>query len=301
MTGAPAPGVRNGRHANRLLLLAAAFLFSTGGAAIKATSLNSWQVAGGRSAVAAAAILALVPSARKRWTRRDLTVALAYAATMILFVSANKLTTSANAIFLQDTAPLYVLLLGPWLLREHLRRTDLLLVLLVAAGMAMFFIGQERAVSTAPDPLRGNAIAVVSGLAWALTIMGLRWLGKGGASSMPTVVAGNLMACAVCLPLALPVAHAGWADLAALGYLGIFQIGLAYACLTRAMRHVPAFEASAVLLAEPALNPVWAFLVHGERPGAWAIAGGALILAATLANTWWHQGEPRLADNGLNG
>jgi drug/metabolite transporter (DMT)-like permease len=88
--------------------------------------------------------------------------------------------------------------------------------------------------------------------------------------------------------MALPVQGAGWKDGAALAYLGIFQIGLAYLCLTRAMRAVPAFEASAVLLAEPALNPVWAFMLHGERPSAWAIAGGALILAATLANTWWH-------------
>ena len=103
------------------------------------------------------------------------------------------------------------------------------------------------------------------------------------------MVAGNVIACLGCLPMALPVAHAGWTDAAAIVYLGVFQIGLAYACLTRAIRHVPAFEASAVLLAEPAMNPVWAFLVHGERPGAWAVAGGALILGATLANTWWHR------------
>jgi drug/metabolite transporter (DMT)-like permease len=276
------------RQANRLLLLAAAFLFSTGGAAIKSISLTAWQVASFRSAVAAAALLVLLPQALRKWTGRDLTVALAYAATMILFVAANKLTTSANAIFLQDTAPLYLLLLGPWLLHERLRRTDLLLVTLVAAGIALFFLGTERAAATAPDPLRGNMLAAVSGIAWALTIAGLRWLGKDSVSSIPTVVAGNVIACLVCLPMALPVQGAGWKDAAALGYLGVFQIGLAYVCLTRAMRAVPAFEASAVLLAEPALNPVWAFLVHGERPSAWAIAGGALILTATLANTWWH-------------
>lgn len=276
-----------GRHTNRLLLLAAAFLFSTGGAAIKATALTSWQVACFRSAVAAAAILAMVPAARQRWSRRELVAAAAYCATMVLFVTANKLTTSANAIFLQDTAPLYLLLLGPLLLKERLRRTDLLLAALLVVGMGMFFLGRERA-ATAPDPLRGNVVALLSGIAWALTIAGLRWVGRGGRSGMPTVVAGNLMACLLCLPMALPVAHAGWADAAVMAYLGVFQIGLAYACLTRAVAHVPAFEASAVLLAEPALNPLWAFLVHGERPGAWAIGGGALILGATLANAWWH-------------
>lgn len=279
------------RHTNRLLLLAAAFLFSTGGAAIKATALTNWQVAGFRSAIAGAAILVLVPSSRRGWTRRHLAVALAYAATMTLFVTANKLTTSANAIFLQDTAPLYMLLLGPWLLKERLRSTDLLLVALVALGMALFFVGTESAVATATDPLRGNVIAAVSGIAWALTIAGLRWLGKGSESentAMPAIVMGNAIAFLVCLPMALPVERAGAADAAVVAYLGIVQVGLAYACLTRAMRHVPAFEASAVLLAEPALNPLWAYLVHGERPGAWSVAGGGLILAATLGNAWWH-------------
>ena len=201
-----------GRHTNRLLLLAAAFLFSTGGAAIKAASLTSWQVASFRSGVAALAILALVPASRGPFTRRDFAAALAYAATMVLFVAANKLTTSANAIFLQDTAPLYLLLLGPLLLKERLRRADVPLVILLAIGMAMFFHGQEHAAATAPDPVRGNIIAAVSGLAWALTIAGLRWVGKGGRSGMPTVVAGNVIACLLCLPLALPVLHAGWTD-----------------------------------------------------------------------------------------
>lgn len=277
------------RRAYRLLLLATAFLFSTGGAAIKATSLDAWQVAGFRSAVAAVAILALVPAARRNWTRRHLLVALAYSATMVLYVSANKLTTAAGAIFLQYTAPLYLLLLGPLLLREPLRRADFPLIAAAGAGMAVFFIGTQPAAATAPDPLRGNILAALSGTTWALTLAGLRWIGKSEDahhSAMPTVVAGNLIACLVCLPMALPVADAGWRDAAVAGYLGIFQIGLAYACLTRALRHVPAVEASTVLLAEPALSPVWAYLAHGERPGTWALAGGALILAAATANAW---------------
>ena len=279
------------RHANRLVLLAVAFLFSTGGAAIKATTLTNWQVACFRSAIAGVAVVALVPSARRRWTRRDLLVALAYAATMVLYVTANKLTTAANAIFLQSTAPLYLLLLGPWLLREPLRRADIPLALLVAAGMAMFFAGAQSAAATAPDPMRGNVVAAVSGVAWALTVAVLRWLGKGareGVSGMPAVVAGNAIAFLACLPAAFPVEGAGAADLAVVAYLGVVQIGLAYALMTYAMRHVPAFEASAVLLAEPAMNPLWAYLLHGESPGAWAVAGGALIIAATLANAWWH-------------
>ncbi len=275
------------RAAGRLLLVAAAVLFSTGGAVIKATSLASWQVAGFRSAVAAAALAALVPAARRGWSWHAGPVGLAYAATLVLFVVANKLTTSANAIFLQDTAPLYLLLAGPWLLGERLRRADLLLGAPVALGMALFFLGAERVVATAPDPARGNLVAALSGVAWAFTVGGLRWLGRrstAAETSMAPVVAGNLIAFLACLPMALPVARATPLDMACILYLGVVQIGLAYFLVTLAIRHVPAFEASILLLVEPALNPVWSWVVHGERPSAWAIAGGMLILAATLAS-----------------
>ncbi len=274
------------RLTNRLLILAAALLFSTGGAAIKAAAFSPWQVASFRSAVAAAVILLLLPAARRGWSWRILPACCAYAATLILFVLATKLTTAANAIFLQDTAPVYILLAGPLLLHERLRRSDLVLAGVVAAGLALFFIGHEHA-ATAPDPVRGNIYAVLSGVAWAGTILSLRWLGKhsGGEGAVTMVVAGNLLASLIALPAALPVSAPRASDWLVIVYLGVFQIGLAYFCLTRAMRHVPAFEASTLLLVEPVLNPIWAWLVHGERPSAWALAGGVLILSATAVHT----------------
>ncbi|MBZ5576698.1 MAG: DMT family transporter [Acidobacteriia bacterium] len=273
---------------NRLMLAAAALLFSTGGAAIKAATLTSWQVASFRSAVAAIFLLAAMPEARRGWRWRMTPVAAAYAATLVLFVLATRLTTAANAIFLQDTAPLYVLLLGPWLLRERVRLADFAYMLAVAAGMSLFFLGSQSAAATAPDPARGNLIALACGITWALTITGLRWLGRGGASdsAMATVAAGNVMAALAALPMALPAPAAGPANVSVILYLGVVQIGVAYVLVTRAIRHVPAFEATTVLLLEPALNPVWAWLVHGEKPGPWALTGGAVILAATLVNAW---------------
>lgn len=273
---------------NRLMLAAAAVLFSTGGAAIKAATLTSWQVASFRCGVAALFLLAALPEARRGWSRRIVLPAVAYAATLVLFVLANRLTTSANAIFLQSTAPLYLLVLGPWLLRELVRRSDLPVIAAVAAGMVLIFLGSEPAAASAPDPRRGNLMGLAAGLAWAFTVTGLRWLGRAGEGSAATatVAAGNVIGFAVALPMALPVADAGAANLAVILYLGIVQIGLAYIFVTRAIRHVPAFEATTVLLLEPALNPVWAWLAQGERPGARPLAGGAMILAATLVNTW---------------
>ncbi|MFL6291422.1 MAG: DMT family transporter [Thermoanaerobaculia bacterium] len=272
----------------RLRVLAAAALFSSGGAAIKAISLNAWQVAGFRSAVAAVALFLMLPEARRRPPLKVLLVGVAYAATMMLFVLSNKLTTSASAIFLQSTAPLHVLLLSPWLLGERVRRADLAYMGVLALGLASFFIGLDPVSATAPNPWLGNVLATLSGVTWALTVMGLRALGRGGSDWGPaSALWGNVIACLVCLPLALPVASSRPADWAVIAYLGVFQIAVAYVFLIRGLRQVTALEASLLLLLEPVLNPIWAWLAHGERPGTWSIGGGLLILAATLAKSAW--------------
>lgn len=271
---------------SRLLVLAAALLFSTGGAAIKGTALSAWQTGGLRSAVAAAALLLLLPEARRGWNWRVWPVGLAYALTLVSFVQANKLTTSANAIFLQSTAPVYLLVLGPLVLHEKLKRRDLLLALALAGGMALFFAGVEKPAATAPNPAAGNLWAVASGAAYALTLTGLRWQAHhSGHSSaaLATVTAGNLIAFALCAPGMWPMASVRAFDALVLLYLGVFQIALAYVCLTRGMRHVPAFEASTLLLLEPVCNPVWTWIFHGEQPSGPSLAGGAVILAATAA------------------
>jgi drug/metabolite transporter (DMT)-like permease len=275
---------------HRLQILAAALLFSTGGAAIKGTDFSSWQVASFRSGIAALTVLLLVKEARRGWSWHGVPVSIAYAACMVLFVVANKLTTAANAIFLQSTAPLYILLLGPFLLKERIRRADVVFMAVVGLGLAAFFVEADRAVATAPNPLQGNIAALASGVCWALAVMGLRWLSSregGPGNAFPTVVSGNAIAFLFCLPFALPASGGGTGDWASIVYLGVFQIAIAYIFLTKGIRHVPALEASTLLLAEPALNPLWALLVHDERPGAWALAGGATILGATLAKTWW--------------
>jgi len=272
----------------RLYLAAAAILFSTGGAAIKAIHLTAWQVASFRSGIAALVLLAALPESRRGWSWRIAPVAAAYAATLILFVVANRLTTAANAIFLQSTAPLFILLLAPLVLHEKIRRGDVLYMLVVLAGVTLFFVGSETAVATAPDPPRGNAIALASGVTYALMLVGLRWLGKRGEGSaaLAATTLGNLLAFVCVLPLALPVARAGVSDLGVLLYVGVIQVGLAYVLLTRGIRHVPAVEATTLLMLEPAMNPFWSWLVHAERPGALPLTGGAIILVASAVNTW---------------
>jgi drug/metabolite transporter (DMT)-like permease len=275
-------------------VLAAAALFSTAGAAIKACALTAWQVAGLRAGFASIAVLLLMPETRRRFSPRSAALGVAYAATVILFVRANKLTTAANAIFIQSSSPIYILLLGPWLLKEKVARRDFVFLLAIAAGVALFFVGLDAPATTAPDPLAGNLSAVASGFTSGVTMIGLRWLARqehvGAASA---VLIGNLMAFAVAIPLALPFSSLRVQDLAVVGYLGIFQIGLAYALLTRAMARVSALETSLLLFVEPVLSPLWAFLVHGERPGALPLLGCAVILAATVLRTLADLRRPR--------
>lgn len=270
------------KTADRLRLAAAAALFSTGGAAFKASALTGWQLVSLRSGIAALAVLLLVPGSRRGWNRRVAAVSIVYASTMILFVIANKSTTAANAIFLQAAAPLYVMVLAPWLLKERVTRADLAAIALIIAGLALVLSGTQAPSATAPDPALGNILAALCGVSWAITVIGMRWLASGESDgTLPTVACGNLVAALACLPLAIPMALTA-RDVAIVGYLGVIQIGLAYVFLARGIRGVSALEASMLMLVEPALNPLWAWLVHGEEPGVLPVLGGMVIVGATI-------------------
>jgi drug/metabolite transporter (DMT)-like permease len=258
-------------------------LFSTGGAAIKTLPFTALQLSGLRSGIAAVVLLCWARR-RLRLTRTIMAGALAYAATVTLFVAANKLTTSADAIFLQSSAPLCLSVLAPGLLHERFRTRDLMLMLVLAAGMTLAFLGSPQASRTAPDPPAGNLLGLVSSLTWALTLVALRFLerdpGEHG-SGLSVVILGNVFAAAFASPGLVSWPSAGAVAWLTVVYLGVAQIALAYVCLTAAMRHLPALDVSMLLLLEPVLNPIWTWLLHGEQPGAAVIAGGAIILAAT--------------------
>ena len=275
------------RTTARLQLTGAAVLFSTGGAAIKAAAFTGWQIASFRSGIAALALLLMAPVVRRGWTWQATLVGVAYAGCLTLFVLANRLTTAANTIFLQSTAPLYLLVLAPWLLKEPIRRQDIGFMLAVGLGLMLFFVGVEQPAVTAPDPVTGNLLALASGFCWALAVCGLRWLTarEGRGSPLAAVVSGNITAFLICLPFALRIGSHSATDWALIVYLGVFQIALAYVLVTRAINHIPALEASLLLLIEPVLNPTWAWLIQGEVPGAWALLGGAIILGATTARS----------------
>jgi len=190
-------------------------------------------------------------------------------------------------VFLQAAAPLYVVFLERWLLGTRMVRRDIPILAAVAIGVCLLFIGSGGASATAPDPARGNVIAIGSGVCYAFLMVGLRWLASDAAAPRGTAAAatlwGNVLAFAAGLPLALPVLSSQPMDWAVIAYLGVFQIGLAYYLMTRAMRTLTALDTAVLLLIEPLLNPTFVWLLHGETPTPLAMAGGALVLVAT---TW---------------
>jgi drug/metabolite transporter (DMT)-like permease len=266
----------------RSKIIAAAVLFSTGGAAIKFCAFDAWQLAAFRATLAMTTILIVLPEARRGWTWRTLVVGVAYATTTLLFVQSNKHTTAASAIFLQATSPLYILLLAPLLLGEHANRRDFAQMAVIAVGLGLFALGHDRPQTTAPHPVLGNVLAAVCAVTWSFTVIGYRWLVGRGTSVATAAVAGNLMAALVAFTMAQPLVAGRPVDWAAVVFLGVCQLGIPYFFLARAIPQVRAIEVVLFLLIEPVLNPIWAWLVHGETPGPATLLGGAIILGGTV-------------------
>ena len=266
----------------RSKIITAAVLFSTGGAAIKLCGFGGWQVAVFRATIAMTTILIALPEARRGWTWRTLVVGTVYATTTLLFVQANKHTTAASAIFLEATSPLFILLLAPLLLGEHATRRDLVQMAIMGAGFVLFFFGTDRPSATAPNPALGNVLASICAVTWAFTVIGYRWLAGRGTSIATAAVAGNLMAALIAFVMARPLDPGRPVDWGVVLFLGVCQLGIPYLFLARAVPQVRAIEVSLFLLIEPVLNPIWAWLVHGEVPGAATLAGGGVILGATV-------------------
>ncbi|HMG75929.1 MAG TPA: DMT family transporter [Pyrinomonadaceae bacterium] len=265
-----------------LLVLGAAILWSTGGLFIKATTLSAFELSFGRSLLAAITIAIVTRHEGFGLNRVSAIAAVLYAALLILFVLATKLTTAANAIFLQYTAPVYVLILEPIFYKEKFRRRDLVTVTVCVAGMSLFFVGKLR-----PQDLEGNLVALASGVCFALYFLLLRHSKAREVNRASSAIYGNLLAVLICAPAFWGATRRGISptDFACIAYLGIIQIGVAYILFTSAMaRGLRSLDASIVGYIEPVLNPVWVFLFLGERPSNWALLGGAIIIASVLSH-----------------
>jgi drug/metabolite transporter, DME family len=273
----------NERRLGILYIVVAALLWSTGGIGIKAVVDPPLKVTFYRSVFAAITLFLLFPrNVRVRPTPSFLVAIIGYGTCLTSFVIATKWTTAANAIFLQYAGVVWVLLLSPIVVHEAMQRRDVIAIIVALSGMALFFVGKFE-----PRGMAGNAMALVSSIFFATIILALR---RDREASRAAVTWGNVALAVALFPF---VAH----DLAltpkslfALLFLGVFQIGIAYAFFVKGLQHVTATQASLIGMLEPVSNPIWVLLFLGERPSVFAIAGGAIVLGAI----GWHtmMGEP---------
>ncbi len=253
-----------------LFLAITAILWSLGGLLIKSIDSNPLAIAGVRSGISAILIWIATGKPKFNWSFAQIGAALAYSATVLLFVAANKNTTAANAILIQYTAPVYVAFLGAWLLKEKVKLLDGVTIFIVLGGMVLFF-----ADDISMEGILGNVLASISGLTFAIFTVLMRMQKKG--SPIESVLLGNVLTAIIGIPFIfrdMPDSK-GWLFLV---ILGVVQLGLPYLLYAKAIKHVTALEASLIPVLEPILNPVWVFLLLGEIPGKWAFVGGFIVL-----------------------
>lgn len=244
---------------------------------IKTTSLNAISVAGYRSAIAAIVILLWVRRPRPTWTITQFGTALSYAATVILFVWATKLTTAANAIALQYTAPIWVLLFNRFFRNLPLNRIDGIAATLVMLGICLFFVDAMK-----EGAWDGNLLAIASGMAFALVALFSR--AQNGVSVTESILLGNVITAFLCLPFMEHIVPRA-SDITNLLLLGVFQLGISYILYAWAMKHVSAMDAVLITMLEPLLNPLWVYLGTGEIPDVAAIFGMLLILITVTSRS----------------
>jgi drug/metabolite transporter (DMT)-like permease len=273
-SGGAGPNAERQTGSYVVLLLLTAFFWSLGGVLIKSIDWNPLAIAGSRSLIAIFLIATLRPSALRKFSWTAFFGGIAYMVTVVLFVIATKLTTAANAIFLQYTAPIYIALISPWLLRERVRRLDWILIGLAFGGIALFFCDRLSFAG-----IWGVIAALASGFSYAWLTMLLRR--EKSASPEAAVFIGNLMTVLVAAPAMWPPVNLGhnWPWLLA---LGVLQLTIPYLLYAKAIRHVRALDASIISMIEPILNPIWVMFVVGEHPARWSIIGGCIVLGTSL-------------------
>ena len=242
---------------------------------IKLVDVSPLAVSSGRSIIAVSTLILITGRVPTRPSLAVTRCGILYALTVTTFVAATKLTTAANAIVIQYTAPIFVALLSWRFLGERVTRKDWIAVAIVMIGMTIFFADGL----TVGNNL-GNLIALLSGISFASLVISLRQIHNQ--NPVDAIIIGNSIAFVIGLPWLL---SSSWSIHSIIGVmlLGIFQLGLSYYFYTKAIPHVSALEAVLIPVLEPILNPVWVFFVMGESPTPIALGGAGVILTAV---TW---------------
>lgn len=264
--------IHSSRFKGIMSAVIASVLWSIGGLLVKLLDWNPVAISGARSIIAALVLLAYIKKPKITKSKPQILGAIAYSTTVLFYVIANKLTTAANAILLQYTAPIFVALLSFWILKEKVHWYDIVSIGVVIFGMGLFFIEDVSSGN-----IIGNIIAIVSGFTLACCTLALRAQKDG--SGMETICLGNLLTFIIAIPFILKV-EATMRDLIVAISLGVFQLGISYIFYVNSLKYITALEAILIAVFEPILNPLWVYIFLREKPGINAIIGGVIVIIA---------------------
>ena len=265
------------RISPQTLILSCAILWSLAGVMIKSVEMNPLSIAGLRSLFAAAALSILFPDLRRLPSRSQLLGAISYTLTVISFVVATKLTTAANAIFLQSTAPLYVFFVSLIFLKLRPSTIDFVSIPLIALGMTLFFVGDLSWENRA-----GVLVGAASGCFFASFLLLMSKASPG--SPLRSVLWGNVITFCISTPF-ISTLELNHQNIGMLALMGLFQLALPYYIYSRAVAHLSALDASLILLLEPILNPIWVWIFVGERPHATSLMGGVIVIGSVATRS----------------
>lgn len=258
-----------------LQVLLCAAMWSIAGIFIKFLPWNSFVISSLRSLFAGSIVIIYIKYAKIPFVLSSKTIksGLALCMTMTLFVMANKYTTSANAIVLQFTAPMFIVVFSAIFLGQKFKKADVIAVLCTMAGISLFFFDEISG-----GKFFGNCVALCAGMAFACYYMSL---GTSDLSQrMSTIIIANTMTFLIGLPFIFTTSPEFTSvTIANILILGVVQLGIPYIILAKASEYCPPLACSLLGAAEPLLNPVWVFIFDGEAPGLMSLVGGLFVIA----------------------
>jgi len=269
--------VKKDRTKSIIFILIAATLLSTGGIILKYIDMSPMAIASSRGVIASIIVWMYLKKPKFTFSKAQVGGAISYSLMVTGFIVANKLTTAANAVVLQFTAPIFIAILGVWILKERIHWYDWVAIGIVSGGMILFFIDDVGGGNAL-----GNFVAILSGLALAGATIGMRQQKDG--SPVETTLLGHILTVIIGLPF-LFQANFSLQNIIGILVLGVFQLGIAYILYALAIKHLTALETILIMFLEPILNPIWVLIFYGEKPGIYSLVGGIIVIGTVAARS----------------
>ena len=262
-----------------LMMAICACMWSLGGIFIKLVSWSPFLIAGGRSILAALVMYIFMRYSKVKINvcKYSIGAAICLCGVLVCFVTANKLTTAANAIVLQYTAPIFILIISILFLHHKIHKKEVIIVGITAIGIVLFFFDE-----LSPGNIAGNVLAIIAGLFLAVMFM---LIGFGGGEDdsirLSSILFGHILTALVGVPIGITMtASYAPSEFVCIIILGVIQLGIPYILYALASRDCSPLACSLIGMLEPILNPVWVLIFDGETPGFYALIGGVIVVAA---------------------